>query len=60
MSVEDVIRVAQLKLPRRPPGARHPRGAADCEGAIVDVTEYLKPGPEEIFGLLPPRIGRWR
>ncbi len=23
------------------------------------MTEYLKPGPEEIFGLLPPRIGRW-
>src|SRR5207244_2938356 len=28
-------------------------------GDIVDVTEYLKPGPEEIFGLLPPRLGRW-
>ena len=23
------------------------------------MTEYLKPGPEEIFGLLPPRLGRW-
>ena len=23
------------------------------------MTEYLKPGPEEILGLLPPRLGRW-
>jgi indolepyruvate ferredoxin oxidoreductase beta subunit len=25
----------------------------------VDVTEFMKPGPEEIFGMLPPRVGRW-
>jgi len=58
MSVEDVIRVAQLKLR----GARLDRVAQESQarsGDIVDVTEYMKPGPEEIFGLLPPRLGRW-
>jgi len=58
MSVEDVIRVAQLKLRE----ARLQRVAQEAKagaGDIVDVTEYLKPGPEEIFGLLPPRLGRW-
>ena len=58
MSVEDVIRVAELKLRE----VRLARVAAEAKarpGDIVDVTEYLKPGPEEIFGLLPPRLGRW-
>jgi indolepyruvate ferredoxin oxidoreductase, beta subunit len=58
MSVEDVIRVAQLKL-RDTRLARVTREAKAGSGDIVDVTEYLKPGPEEIFGLLPPRLGRW-
>jgi indolepyruvate ferredoxin oxidoreductase, beta subunit len=58
MSVEDVIRVAQLKL-REARLARVAREARARAGDIVDVTEYLKPGPEEIFGLLPPRAGRW-
>ena len=58
MSVEDVIRVAQLKL-RVARLARVTQEARAREGDIVDVTEYLKPGPEEIFGLLPPRLGRW-
>ena len=35
--------------------ARRKAGAGD----IVDVTEYMKPGPEEMLGLLPPRLGRW-
>lgn len=58
MTAEDVIRVAQLKLRE----ARLARVAAEAKaraGDIVDITEYLKPGPEEIFGLLPPRLGRW-
>jgi indolepyruvate ferredoxin oxidoreductase, beta subunit len=53
MSVEDVIRVAQLKLR----DSRIERVNAEARarpGDIVDITEYLKPGPEEIFGLLPP------
>jgi indolepyruvate ferredoxin oxidoreductase beta subunit len=58
MSVEDVIRVAQLKL-REARLARVAQEAKAGSGDIVDVTEYLKPGPEEIFGLLPPRLGRW-
>jgi indolepyruvate ferredoxin oxidoreductase, beta subunit len=58
MSVEDVIRVAQLKL-REARLARVAREAEARPGDIVDVTEYLKPGPEEVLGLLPPRIGRW-
>ena len=58
MSVEDVIRVAQLKL-REARLARVAQEAKARDGDIVDVTEYLKPGPEEIFGLLPPRLGRW-
>ena len=58
MSVEDVIRVAQLKL-REARLARVAQEAKARPGDIVDVTEYLKPGPEEIFGLLPPRLGRW-
>ena len=58
MSVEDVIRVAQLKL-RAARLERVAREAKARDGDIVDVTEYLKPGPEEIFGLLPPRLGRW-
>src|SRR6185437_2216656 len=56
--VEDVIRVAQLKLPE----ARLERVTQEArarDGDIVDVTEYLKPGPEETFGLLPPWLGRW-
>ena len=58
MSVEDVIRVAQLKLR----GARHTRVRNEAQarsGDIVDISEYMNPGVEEILGLLPPRLGRW-
>jgi indolepyruvate ferredoxin oxidoreductase beta subunit len=58
MSVEDVIRVAQLKL-REARLARVTREARANAGDIVDITEFMKPGPEEILGLLPPRLGRW-
>jgi indolepyruvate ferredoxin oxidoreductase beta subunit len=58
MSVEDVIRVAQLKL-RRERVLRVTHEARARPGDIVDITEYLKPGPQEILGLLPPRLGRW-
>ena len=58
MSVEDVIRVAQLKL-REARIARVADEAKAQPGDIIDVTEFLKPGPEEILGLLPPRLGRW-
>jgi indolepyruvate ferredoxin oxidoreductase beta subunit len=58
MSVEDVMRVAQLKL-RASRVARVTHEARAAPGDIVDITEYMKPGAEEIFGLLPPRLGRW-
>jgi indolepyruvate ferredoxin oxidoreductase, beta subunit len=58
MTVEDVIRVAQLKL-RDARLERVTQEARARPGDIVDVTEYMKPGPEEILGLLPPRLGRW-
>jgi indolepyruvate ferredoxin oxidoreductase beta subunit len=58
MSVEDVIRVAQLKL-RVARLARVAREAGARPGDIVDITEYLKPGPEEVLGLLTPGLGRW-
>lgn len=57
MSVEDVIRVAQLKL-RETRLARVRAEAKAAADDIVDVIEYLKPGPEEILGLLPPTLGR--
>ncbi len=58
MSVEAVIRVAHLKL-RGERVARVTGEARARAGDIVDITEYLKPGPDEIFGLLPPRLGRF-
>lgn len=57
MAYEDTIRVAQLKLA----DSRLARVAAEARarpGDIVDVTEYFKPGPEEILSLLPPALGR--
>ena len=59
MSVEDVIRVAQLKL-RETRLARVTREAQARQGDIVDITEYMKPGPEEVLGLLPPALGAGR
>jgi indolepyruvate ferredoxin oxidoreductase, beta subunit len=57
MCVEDVIRVAQLKL-REARLATVNAEARAKPGDIVDITEFLKPGPEEILGLLPPALGR--
>jgi indolepyruvate ferredoxin oxidoreductase beta subunit len=57
MSAEDVIRVAQLKLRE----ARRPRLTQEAKarpGDIVHVVEFMKPGPAEIFSLLPPRPAR--
>jgi indolepyruvate ferredoxin oxidoreductase beta subunit len=58
MSVEDVIRVAQLKL-RAVRLERLRQESRAGTGDIIEVTEYLKPGAEEILGLLPPRLGGW-
>src|SRR5262249_11174566 len=56
MSVEDVIRVAQLKL-RNERVLRVSHEAGAPAGDIVGITAYLKPRSEEISGLLPPRPG---
>lgn len=57
MSFEDTIRVAQLKLKAgRVDRLRNESKAREQD--IIDVTEFLKPGPEEIFSLLPAWLGR--
>jgi indolepyruvate ferredoxin oxidoreductase beta subunit len=57
MSFEDTIRVAQLKL-REGRVGRLRQESNVGERDLIVVTEFLKPGPEEIFSLLPPRAGR--
>ena len=57
MAYEDVARVACLKSrPDRFRRIRQECGAAP--GQIVTVTEYLKPGAEELADILPQAIGR--
>jgi indolepyruvate ferredoxin oxidoreductase, beta subunit len=57
MSFEDTIRVAQLKL-KQGRVARLRDESKVREQDLIVVTEFLKPGPEEIFSLLPPGLGR--
>ncbi len=57
MAFEDTIRVAQLKLA----AARLEQVRAEAKarpGEIVDVIEYMKPGPEELVSLLPAGLAR--
>jgi indolepyruvate ferredoxin oxidoreductase beta subunit len=57
MSFEDVIRVAQAKIDP----ARFARIAAEMKlepGAPYVLTEFLKPGIEEMCSVLPPRLAR--
>ena len=58
MSYEDVIRVAQAKIDP----ARRARIAAEM-GAKPDeplsITEFLKPGIEELASILPPRLAKF-
>jgi len=57
MSYEDVVRVAELKSrASRREAVRAEVGAKPHEP--VRVTEFLKPGVEEIGALLPPILGR--
>ena len=58
MSVEDVIFVAERKLSRARLRRVHGEARARA-GDIVDVSEYMRPGVEELCSLLPPRLGRW-
>jgi indolepyruvate ferredoxin oxidoreductase beta subunit len=58
MSYEDVIRVADLKTRKdRLVRVRKEVGARD--GEPVRLTEYLKPGLDEICSVLPPVSARW-
>jgi indolepyruvate ferredoxin oxidoreductase beta subunit len=57
MSYEDAIRVAQAKIDP----ARRARIAAEMgakPGEPLHITEFLKPGIDEICSLLPPRLAR--
>ncbi len=57
MCFEDIIRVAQLKSrPERMARVRREVGAKDGEPVVV--TEFLKPGYDEIASVLPPMLGR--
>jgi indolepyruvate ferredoxin oxidoreductase beta subunit len=57
MSFEDTIRVAQLKL--KAGRVERLRGESKVrEPDLIVVTEFMKPGPEEIFSMLPPAFGR--
>ncbi|MCP5368279.1 MAG: indolepyruvate oxidoreductase subunit beta family protein [Hyphomicrobiales bacterium] len=57
MSAEDVIRVAQLKT--RPGRLARIRGEVGVDAdAPFSVTDYLKPGTEEIAHILPPALAR--
>jgi indolepyruvate ferredoxin oxidoreductase, beta subunit len=57
MSYEDAIRVAQAKIrPERLARVRAETGAAP--GDLVVITEFLKPGLEEICDILPEPLAR--
>ncbi len=57
MSYEDIIRVAALKSrPERMERVRRDVGAKAEEPVVV--TEFLKPGYDEIASVLPPALGR--
>ncbi len=57
MSSEDVIRVAQLKL-RASRLARVEAEARARPGDMVEITEFLKPGPAEILSVFPAAFAR--
>lgn len=57
MSSEDVIRVAQLKL-RASRLARVEAEARARPGDMVEITEFLKPGPAEILSIFPASFAR--
>lgn len=57
MSFEDTIRVAQLKI-REGRIERLRRESGTGDNALIRVSEFMKPGPEEIFSMLPPALAR--
>jgi indolepyruvate ferredoxin oxidoreductase beta subunit len=57
MSFEDTIRVADLKI-RRARRRQIQQDLSPAGGEIIEVTEFLRPRPEEICGSLPAGLGR--
>lgn len=57
MAYEDVIRVADLKI-RRERFTRVRKEAGAERGEIVRITDYLKPGLDELCSILTPWIAR--
>ena len=61
MTYEDAIRVADLKT--RAARFARIRTEARVPGAVVEVTDYLKPDLDELYGILPYRLvapfARW-
>jgi len=58
MTYEDISRVADLKTR----AARFAKIRAEAEMSddqILTITEYLKPGADEIAAILPARLGAW-
>src|ERR1019366_5366164 len=54
---EDVPRIADLKT--RPERFVRIRREAELDASqVLTVTEYLKPGPEEVAAMLPAGLGR--
>lgn len=58
MSYEDVIRVAFLKT-RKERLERVRREVGARSGEPIHMTEYLKPGLDEIASVLPPSLAAW-
>jgi len=56
MSFEDVIRVAEAKI--APERFRRIEGEIGAEDQPYVITEFLKPGIEELCQVLPPRLAR--
>jgi indolepyruvate ferredoxin oxidoreductase, beta subunit len=56
MSFEDVIRVAEAKI--APARLKRIEGEIGAKGEPYVVTEFLKPGIEELCQVLPPRLAR--
>ena len=58
MSYEDAVRVADLKI-RRSRFERVLKEVRAGSDQLVQINEFLHPGPQEIADILPTGIGRW-
>jgi indolepyruvate ferredoxin oxidoreductase beta subunit len=58
MSYEDAVRVADLKI-RRSRFDRVQKEVRASGQQLVQINEFLHPGPQEIADILPAGLGRW-